>query len=228
MFPRLDHQIHGDKQVASKRFLVRNLRLELDKDNCRNCGTCLVACPNDIIKKGAPGASVKKPGKNQIMAGVMLDPGKCSYCGVCSYMCPYDALHLYIDSEKVALAKLQLAQKEALPRLVAKEVALKDGKKGRHYMDGHLEYAEAACLSGCRTCVDICPTGALSFSKKEGWEKEKFVIDRDKCIYCGGCAFSCPTSAIKIFREKINCEGKFLDPFWPNIVKRLVAYHGKQ
>nr|MDO8111863.1 4Fe-4S binding protein [Candidatus Sigynarchaeota archaeon] len=227
MFPRLEHHISDDKQFAAKRFLVRNVRLELDKKLCRNCGVCLNSCPNDVITKGAPGASIKKPGKGKFMAGVVLSPGTCSYCGVCSYMCPYDALHLFIDGEQVPLDKLQLAVKGALPKLVAKEVTLKDGKKARQYMDGHLEYTQEACQSGCRTCIDVCPTGALSFQKKEGWEQEKFVIDKDKCIMCGSCAFSCPTGAIKIFREKITHEGKFNDPFWPNIVKKLMDYHGK-
>lgn len=227
MFPRLDHQITADKQFAAKRFLVRSARLELDKESCRNCGVCLTSCPNNVITKGAPGASVKKPGKDQFMAGVMLNPSKCSYCGVCAYMCPYDALNLAIDGKVVPREEMQLAVKGALPTLLVEEVTLKDGKTGRHYMDGHLEYTKDQCESGCRTCVNICPTGSLTFEKKEGWDQEVFAIDRDKCIYCGACAFSCPTGAIKIFREKINYDGKFNEPFWPNIVKRLVDFHGK-
>jgi 4Fe-4S ferredoxin len=227
MFPRLDHQITADKQYATKKFLVRSAKLELDKNSCRNCGVCLNSCPNNVITKGAPGASIKKPGKDQFMAGVLLDADKCSYCGVCTYMCPYDALHLAIDGKVMTNDELQLAVKGALPKLVATEVTLKDGKIARHYMDGHLEFNKEQCESGCRTCVDICPTEALAFQKKEGWAQESFEIDRDKCIYCGACAFSCPTGSIKIFREKINYDGKFNEPFWPNIVKKLVNFHGK-
>ncbi|MFX0101612.1 MAG: 4Fe-4S binding protein [Candidatus Hodarchaeota archaeon] len=196
----------------------------MDKDKCRNCGVCLNVCPNNVIKKGAPGASVKNP-DNQITSGVVLDADTCSYCGVCVYFCPFDALKLYIDDEEVPSEKLLLKEKKALPDLKAKEVALKDGKMGRQYMEGHLEYSEADCLSGCRTCIKMCPTESLSFQKRAGWEPEKFVIDRDKCIYCGTCAFSCPTAAIKIFREKINHEGDFNKPFWPDIEKKLLEFH---
>ncbi|MBD3185238.1 4Fe-4S dicluster domain-containing protein [Candidatus Bathyarchaeota archaeon] len=226
MFPRLDHKITSDKQFAEKRFLVRSARLELDKDNCRNCGVCLNACPNDVITRGAPGASIKTTG-DQVMAGVLLDPDSCSYCGVCSYLCPFDALTLFIDGEPVKDEKLQLVIKGALPELDAKEVQLLDGKKGKHFMDGHLEYDEDKCQSGCRTCTNLCPTGALSFEKRDPWQVgEKFVIDRDACIYCGACAFSCPSSAIKIFRDKIMIKGEFSDPFWPDIEKRLLIFHG--
>lgn len=227
MFPRLSHQITPDHQHATKRLLVRSFALELDKDACKNCGVCLTACPIDSIKKGAPGASVKALGNEKVMAGVLLDPATCSYCGTCSYLCPFDALHLIIDGERVKHEDMQLVAKGALPRLVSKTVNLINGKTAKQYMDGHLEYTDAKCQSGCRTCTTICPTGALSFQKMSGWEVgEKFVIDREKCMYCGACAFSCPTGAIRIVRDKITTEGKFTDPFWPSIQKKLLGFHG--
>mgnify|MGYP006292031965 CR=1 FL=1 len=229
MFPRLTHKVSPEKQLAQKKLLVRTFNLELDKNNCRNCGVCYNVCPVDAITKGAPGASIKNKNGDRIMSGVVLHPDSCSYCGTCSYLCPFDALHLVIDGEKVPDDELQLVEKGALPKLVKKEVELKEGKKGIQYMEGHLEYAKEACESGCRTCINICPTGALSFKKPENpWERESFVIDRDTCIYCGACAFSCPTGAIKIFREKINHEGKYTDPFWPNIVNKLIDFHGRE
>lgn len=225
MFPRLTFKITPDKQLAEKRFLVKKLRLELDKSICRNCGVCYNVCPNDVIKKGAPGASVKNP-DNQMISGVVLDPDTCSYCGVCQHMCPFGALQLFVDDEPVPDEDLQIIIKNALPTLVTKEIKLKDGKTGNQYMDGHLEYSEEKCLSGCRTCVQICPTESLSFQKREPWERgEKFVIDRDSCMYCGACAYSCPTGAIKIFRDKVDFEGEFNDPFWPNIQKKLLDFH---
>ncbi|MHA1684042.1 MAG: 4Fe-4S binding protein [Promethearchaeota archaeon] len=225
MFPRLSHEITEDKQYATKKFLVKTVTLELDKDACRNCGVCLTVCPNDVITMGAPGASVKS--SNDVLSGVLLDPANCSFCGVCSYMCPFNALHLIVDGEPVADGEMQLVSKGALPKLVTKDVTLKDGKVGKHYMDGHLEYSEEKCVSGCRTCTLLCPTGALSFEKREAWDVgEKFVIDRDACIYCGACSFSCPSGAIKIFREKIMTEGKFTDPFWPTIESKLLSFRG--
>ena len=41
----------------------------------------------------------------------------------------------------------------------------------------------------CGTCMDMCPTGAIS-------EGDIYVIDPDTCISCGTCAEACPNEAI--------------------------------
>jgi ferredoxin len=45
------------------------------------------------------------------------------------------------------------------------------------------------CIS-CGTCVDECPSEAIS----EG--EEKYVIDPEACTDCGACVEVCPTEAI--------------------------------
>ncbi|MHA1714829.1 MAG: 4Fe-4S binding protein [Promethearchaeota archaeon] len=228
MFPRIKLENTANKQIAIKAYLVRNTKLELDKEKCRSCGICFTVCPNQVIKRGAPGASLKKV-EDDKMSGIVLDPDACSYCGLCAHMCPFDALTLYIDDEKITDDKLKLVENHAIPRLDAEEVTLKDGKTAKKYIEGHIEYYEDICESGCRVCINACPTDTRKFEKRAGWEiGEKFVIDRDTCIYCGACAFSCPTGAIKIFRDKIKVkpDEKFLEPFWPNTVKKLLDFHG--
>lgn len=46
------------------------------------------------------------------------------------------------------------------------------------------------CINCC-SCIDECPTGAIS----EG--DDKVQIDADKCIDCGSCAGVCPVDAPK-------------------------------
>lgn len=46
------------------------------------------------------------------------------------------------------------------------------------------------CIS-CKLCVKLCREGAITFSDGT------VSIDRDKCNYCGRCAFGCPTDAYK-------------------------------
>ena len=44
--------------------------------------------------------------------------------------------------------------------------------------------------SGCETCVDACPTEAISMVDGHAF------IDVDECIECGSCAAECPEEAI--------------------------------
>ena len=51
------------------------------------------------------------------------------------------------------------------------------------------------CINCC-SCIDECPTGAIS----EG--DDKVVIDAEKCIGCGKCARNCPANAITGEKKK--------------------------
>ena len=44
------------------------------------------------------------------------------------------------------------------------------------------------CIA-CGTCIDECPSGAIS-------EGDIYVIDASACIDCGACDATCPTGAI--------------------------------
>lgn len=44
------------------------------------------------------------------------------------------------------------------------------------------------CIA-CGTCIDECPSGAIS-------EGEKYNIDPSVCVDCGTCADVCPSGAI--------------------------------
>lgn len=44
--------------------------------------------------------------------------------------------------------------------------------------------------TGCETCVDVCPTEAISL------EDGIASIDQDECVECGTCMEECPVEAI--------------------------------
>ena len=46
------------------------------------------------------------------------------------------------------------------------------------------------CIA-CGTCIDECPSGAIS-------EGDKYSIDADACTECGTCASVCPSEAISL------------------------------
>lgn len=46
--------------------------------------------------------------------------------------------------------------------------------------------------TGCKTCVDSCPSSAIAVPE------EKAVISKDDCIDCGACVDSCEQRAIEM------------------------------
>lgn len=46
--------------------------------------------------------------------------------------------------------------------------------------------------TGCGTCVDECPSEAISI------QDDIAVVDADECVDCGACEDACPTEAISV------------------------------
>ena len=46
--------------------------------------------------------------------------------------------------------------------------------------------------TGCGTCVDECPSEAISM------KDEKAVVDAESCVDCGVCVDTCPSGAISM------------------------------
>ncbi len=46
--------------------------------------------------------------------------------------------------------------------------------------------------TGCETCVDECPSAAITI------EDEKAKVDSELCVDCGSCVDVCPSEAITL------------------------------
>lgn len=88
---------------------------------------------------------------------------------------------------------------------------------------GILEVDMEICTN-CKACERECPITCIAIvDSKEPDKKrwmEQFVIDIDKCMYCGICSEVCPTGAIRHSRE---FEGSCYNP--ADMVRRFV-YEG--
>ena len=56
---------------------------------------------------------------------------------------------------------------------------------------GALRVDGAKCVDGCRECVEVCPTEAIT--RVEGGS---VALDLGRCIFCAACVKTCPTGAI--------------------------------
>ncbi len=61
---------------------------------------------------------------------------------------------------------------------------------------GALRVESALCKQGCSSCVEACPSNAISKTASE-----PISLDLGKCIFCGTCVESCPTHAITHTRD---------------------------
>ena len=53
---------------------------------------------------------------------------------------------------------------------------------------------EAACIKGCKICIDSCPVDCLAVNPGTGKAQMKF----DECWYCLACELDCPKDAITV------------------------------
>jgi len=63
-------------------------------------------------------------------------------------------------------------------------------------------FLQVNCIA-CRMCVDVCPEGCITGSKKN-----TYICDYDYCKGCGSCAAVCPVNDIEMVPEKMEGKGQ--------------------
>jgi len=58
-----------------------------------------------------------------------------------------------------------------------------------------IQWIGSRCI-GCKTCLEVCPNNALSFTP------EGVSIDRKACQICGSCAEACPSTALELLGKR--------------------------
>lgn len=67
-------------------------------------------------------------------------------------------------------------------------------------------YIDRTACTGCGTCIDACPTGAISTDQREGVS----TIDPVQCNDCLACLGVCPNDAIQRV-ESLDLEEEFVE-----------------
>jgi hydrogenase-4 component H len=95
---------------------------------------------------------------------------------------------------------------------------------------GNPKFHKDDCI-GCTACVNVCPSGALSFEDNTEKANPRRVLTHrvDLCIFCGQCQANCPTAeGIKLTRDfDLATTGKRED-LKDVIEKELVLCNGCQ
>ncbi len=58
---------------------------------------------------------------------------------------------------------------------------------------------------GCKTCLEVCPEGALAFTSAGN------RVDRNRCTGCGLCAEECPANALELLGRTWNLDDLFAE-----------------
>ena len=89
---------------------------------------------------------------------------------------------------KVLLARAQ--QKYRTAAYPAIEPEMPDRFRGAPVLD------PAKCVDGCRECVEVCPTDAVTATAGGG-----LALDMGRCWFCTECVSACPEGAVAFSRD---------------------------
>jgi heterodisulfide reductase subunit A len=63
--------------------------------------------------------------------------------------------------------------------------------RGSVHLEANTAFVDEAVCSGCKTCVGLCPFGAIGFDE----ERRKAAVNEVVCKGCGICVAACPSGA---------------------------------
>jgi NADH-quinone oxidoreductase subunit I len=89
---------HKTPAPASRTFLAMRVNEE-GGPACKACNTCVVGCPDHVLRLE------KDPEDNRKPLEFVVNSGRCTFCGLCVESCPYDALHFTADYERATYEK---------------------------------------------------------------------------------------------------------------------------
>ncbi|RLF15915.1 MAG: hypothetical protein DRJ97_02645 [Thermoprotei archaeon] len=184
-------------------------KITVNLERCCYCGLCEDLCEAIKIVWVKPEPPGFKPGLT-----VLVNEQLCDYCGLCEKICPVDAIKvecfkapprvvegpkvdgsIKIDEDLCVYCGLCAAM------CPVKALSCEKPFKGEVVM----VRPEKCDPSGCKNCINICPTRAVFVSKARGPDKVKAA--EEACIFCGACEEACPVEALSVRRREVRVQG---------------------
>ncbi|MCL2696230.1 MAG: 4Fe-4S dicluster domain-containing protein [Clostridiales bacterium] len=191
---------------------TKHFKLTVDRDLCKGCELCMLACPREAI------SLIAREGATSLLD---IDENKCDYHGICAVACPFNAITISMNDQ----AGIPAVEHGVFPKLTR-----------------DIEVRSEKCEPGCRDCEKACPLGMICISEDENgvsvdikkencascphcWaacpkdaiEVNKFIegdiqIKPELCPpECRNCVDVCPVNALevgedgKVFANDIYC-----------------------
>jgi len=208
--------IKAKVEVAKKEDLVKyetadryaEGKIAVDLEKCCYCGLCEDLCDALRIEWTQPEAPSFKPGLT-----IIVNEELCDYCGLCEEICPTDAIKVectkaaprVVEKPRVS-GSVEVDEELCVYCGLCAKVCPTEAVSCEPPFDGEVVMVnpDKCDPSGCKNCINICPTKAIYVSKAVGPDKVSAV--KEACIYCGACEEACPVEALEVRRKHMRIE----------------------
>jgi len=150
---------------------TKSYKLTLDRELCKGCHLCILACPRYAIKLN----EAKDADGKASAAVVDIDENLCDFHGICAVVCPFNAISITVDGTD----NIPVVARDAFPTLI-RDINVDSDK----------------CQPGCRKCEEACPLDIVKVFEGKGWMSVD--IKKELCAGCRICWSVCPTGAINV------------------------------
>lgn len=188
--------------------LVERPGIEIDAAKCVFCGECVLLCPVHALTMTVNGQPeipvVVWEAFPQLIRDIVVREDRLSaaQAAACVEACPPRVISVEGETNAAgALETVTAVRVDEAGCTYCKqcEALCPDTFSVTSPWEGRIALNVSLCPPGCRACVDICPTRALT------WGDGQVELDKRFCLYCGACENVCPVSeAITVQRSAIR------------------------
>lgn len=155
----------GSTPLATSKYEKRGIASKLPnwiKENCIQCGQCVIACPHSALKALLIDANtpkedfVKAIGLNDKLYKILLSPDDCTGCGVCAKTCPAikKALEM-VDTEEIYNKKVYEYKEEIQLKQEKQTLFSESMTKGLQFKNSLFEFSGACAGCGETSYIKI-------------------------------------------------------------------------